>query len=237
MDVLIALGSSVAYFFSVAVTIARNPLIPPGEVYFDASSVIITLILVGQYSESVSKMKAQITARGLLDLIPRRIHRVMDSGQYEDIPVEDAVPGDILAVYPGEYIPCDGIVVAGESEVNESIITGEQRTLLKLPGSMVASGTVNLNGTLKIRIEAIGRGSSLDEINELITRASMGRTSFQRIADRFSSVFVPSIMAAALASSLFWILYLFVEGIHDLFIVPVLAFVSVVVIATSIKLN
>lgn len=231
MDVLIALGSSVAYFFSVAVTIARNPLIPPSEVYFDASSVIITLILVGQYSESVSKMKAQITARGLLDLIPRRVHRVMDNGQYEDIPVEDAVPGDFLAVYPGEYIPCDGIVVTGQSEVNESIVTGEQRTLLKVPGSMVASGTVNLNGTLKVRIKAIGRGSSLDEINELITRASMGRTSFQRIADRFSSVFVPSIMGAALASSLFWLFYLIISGIHDLFIVPVLAFVSVVVIA------
>ena len=231
MDVLIALGSSVAYFFSVTVTLIRNPLIPPGEVYFDASSVIITLIMVGQYSESLSKLKANITARSLLDLIPRKVHLVLGADQPKDIPVEDAVSGDVLAVYPGEYIPCDGVVIAGESEVDESLVTGEQRPLLKSSDSRVSSGTVNLNGTLKIRVEAIGKGSSLGEINDLIARASMGRTSLQRISDRFSSVFVPSIIAVALASSVFWAMYLIITGGHDLYIVPVLAFVSVVVIA------
>lgn len=231
MDILITLGSSVAYFFSFAVSIVRTPLIPPGEVYFDASSVIITLILVGQYSESLSKLKANVTARSLLDLIPGKVHVFREGSETEDVAAEKVKKGDVIVVYPGEYIPCDGRVVSGESEVEESIITGEQKPLLKQPGTEVSSGTVNLNGPLGISVDRIGKGSSLDEINELIKRASMGRTSFQRIVDTFSSVFVPAIIVIALASSLFWLFFIKVTGISGILIIPMLAFVSVVVIA------
>ena len=230
MDILITLGSTTAYVFSAFVSIVHISGTGPGEVYFDASSAIVTLILVGQYLESRSKMKSDMTARGLLDLLPDRIH-IVTGDEVNDRDFSDVRPGDTVRILPGERIPCDGTVLKGSTEVDESIISGEQKPTLKTAGDTVISGSLSLNGSIDVRVEAIGKGSSIDEINGLISRAGMGRTSYQRISDRFSSLFVPVIILSASVTAVSWYVFLSLVGYPSPILISVLAFVSVVVIA------
>ena len=231
MDILIAIGSSTAFAFSAAVSLLHISQIGPGEVYFDASSVIVTLILVGQYLESRSKLRADITARNLFNILPDIVHLVNSDGSVNDVRADSVTSGQIVRVYPGDRIPCDGTVVRGESEIDQSIMSGEQKPVMKIPGDKVISGAININGSLDISVSAVGKGSSIDEINRLIRKASTGRTRFQRISDRFSSIFVPSILLTATITGIFWYVFLILEGYHDPVLIAVLSFVSVVVIA------
>ena len=231
MDILIAIGSSTAFGFSVAVSLLHITLIGPGEVYFDASSAIITLILVGQYVESRSKLRANITARNLFKLLPDMVHSVRPDGSVSDVRTDSVKPGEIIRVYPGDRVPCDGVVTNGESEVDESIISGEQKPVLKIKGDRVISGAININGSIDVTVQAMGKGSTIDEINKLIRKASTGRTKFQRITDRFSSIFVPSIIVTASLTGIFWYVFLTLSGYHDPVLIAILSFVSVVVIA------
>ena len=231
MDILIAVGSSTAFGFSAAVSLVHIALIGPGEVYFDASSAIVTLILVGQYMESRSKLRANITARNLLGLLPDKVHSVGPDGSVSDINSDSIEIGQTVRVYPGDRIPCDGTVASGESEVDESIISGEQKPVMKIKGDRVISGSININGSIDVTVEAMGKGSSLDEINRLIRKAATGRTRFQRITDSFSSIFVPSILTTATITGIFWYVFLTLSGYHDPFLIALLSFVSVVVIA------
>lgn len=229
MDLLITIGTLTAFFFSVFVTFFPG-VIPHSNVYYDASVFIISLILTGSYIESITKRKANEAAEKLMSIIPETAH-IMKDGKIIDVKVSDIKPGERSVIKPGEVIPFDGTVVSGSADVDESMITGEQNPVLKEKGSPVTSGTKNLNGELVIDVLKTGRDTTVMQIHDLIVMASSGRTKVQKIADTFSSYFIPVVISAATASFLFWYFYLKYIGYPDFVEIAILAFVSVVVIA------
>jgi len=231
MDLLVALGTTTAFVFSLYVTLARPSFIPSGSVYFDASSFIITLILTGSYVETLTKARANSAARKLLSVIPSTVHLLKSDGTMEDVKTESIKRGDSVVVKPGENIPADGTILSGKSEVDESMITGEQIPVLKSTSDRVTSGTVNLNGALTVSVENAGSDSTVRKIYSLIQMAASGRTKVQKVADTFALWFVPVVLTVSIASSIFWYIYLIVSGNPLSSFVPVLVFVSVVVIA------
>jgi Cu2+-exporting ATPase/Cu+-exporting ATPase len=231
MDLLVSLGTLTAFVFSAYVTIARPSSIPPSEVYFDASSFIVTLILTGNFIENLTKVKANRAASKLIGTIPNNVHYISSLGDITDKKTDEIRPGDKILVKPGEVISVDGIIFEGKSEVDESMLTGEQEPILKFAGQVVASGTKNLNGVIRINVTRTGKDSTVSQIYELIQRAISGRVKVQRIADVFSSAFVPVVISSALVASLFWYFYLSSVGYPLALEIGILAFVSVVVIA------
>ncbi len=229
MDLLISLGTLTAFFFSLIVTVDPD-LFPVHYTYYDASVFIITLILTGSYIESLTKKKANSSATTLLSLLPDKVH-ILKNGKVVDSPIESMVPGDTIQVRPGENIPADGTVIDGSSEVDESMVTGEGDPVLKNSGSDVISGTVNLNGIITVSVKETGSNSTVNKIYSMIQMASMGRAKIQKISDIFSSYFVPIVLVAAGSSAIFWYFYLESVGDPLYFIISVLVFVSVVVIA------
>ncbi len=229
MDLLITIGTLTAFFFSLFVTIFPG-VIPHSNVYYDASVFIISLILTGSYIESITKRKANEAAEKLMSIIPETAH-IMKDGKIIDVKVSDIKPGEISVIKPGEVIPFDGTVISGSADVDESMITGEQNPVLKERGSPVTSGTKNLNGELVIDVLKTGHDTTVMQIHDLIVMASSGRTKVQKIADTFSSYFIPVVISAAAASFLFWYFYLKYIGYPDFVEIAILAFVSVVVIA------
>ncbi|MGP6207571.1 heavy metal translocating P-type ATPase [Cuniculiplasma sp. SKW3] len=230
MDLLVSLGTLTAFFFSLFLTIFPNS-IPSAGIYFDASSFIITLILTGNYIENLTKRKANRAAEKLLENLPSISHLVDDTGKIIDVPSDTLVPGQIIIVRTGETFPADGSVEDGLTEVDESMLTGEQTPVLKEKGNNVSSGTINLVGPVKIRVTNTGMNTTIRQIYDMIERASSGRAKVQRVADVFSYYFVPVVLASAIASSLFWYFYLGSMGYKDSIEIAVLAFVSVIVIA------
>jgi len=230
MDLLVALGTSTAFFFSAFITFF--PAVFPGSgIYFDAAVFIITLILTGGYIENLTKTRANSAAARLKQIIPETVHLISGNGNILESKLEEVRTGDTILCRPGDIIPVDGNVLDGTSEVDQSLITGEQIPVIKRKGDAVTSGTANLNGSLTIRVERVGSDSTLNQVYQLIQSAAMGRVKVQRIADIFSSVFIPIVIAAALASAIFWSIYLSVTGQPLVIEYAILAFVSVVVIA------
>ncbi len=230
MDLLVALGTSTAFFFSAFITIF--PAIFRGAgIYFDAAVFIITLILTGGYIENLTKARANSAAARLKQIIPETVHLISGDGTIIERKLEDVKQDDRILCRPGDIIPVDGHVLEGTSEVDQSLITGEQMPVVKTKGDAVTSGTANLNGTLEISVERVGSESTLNQVYQLIQSAAMGRVQVQRIADIFSSIFIPVVIAAALASAIFWSIYLSLTGQPMVVEYAVLAFVSVVVIA------
>jgi len=199
MDVLIALGSSAAYFFSLAVTLNRAP----GHVYFETAAVIITLIRLGKYLETRAKGNTSQAIRKLLGLRARTA-RLMRAGQELEVPVEDVQPGDIVIVRPGEKIPVDGVVVEGYSTVDESLLTGESLPVEKRPGDAVIGATLNKFGLLKFEATRVGKDTALAQIVRLVEEAQGSKAPIQKVADRVSAVFVPVVMLIALLAFLGW---------------------------------
>ena len=230
MDLLVSMGTLTAFLFSAFITIIPGA-IPSASVYFDASAFIITLILTGNFIENMTKARANKAARKLIEIIPNISHCIMDNGDIIDKPTDRLVPGDKILAKPGDIIPADGIVYNGKSEVDESMLTGEQDPVLKTAPNEVSSGTKNLNGTLMISVVRTGKNSTVSQIYDMIQRAASGRAKVQRIADAFSSVFVPVVIVAAFSSSLFWYFYLSSIGYTLPLEIAILVFVSVVVIA------
>jgi Cu2+-exporting ATPase/Cu+-exporting ATPase len=230
MDLLISMGTITAFIFSTFVTFVPSS-IPRSDVFFDASVFIITLILTGNFIENITKARANRAASKLLSLIPDSVHYVSDNGAVIEMKTDQIKQADKLVVRPGEIFPVDGIVLEGKSEADESMLTGEQAPVLKTAGAEVSSGTSNLNGILTVQVTRTGKNSTVSQIYELIQKAISGRAKVQRIADVFSSYFVPVVIAAALFSGLFWYFYLSGAGYSFPLEIAVLAFVSVVVIA------
>lgn len=230
MDLLVSLGTLTAFFFSVFVTFFPKA-IPSASVYFDASSFIITLILTGNYIENITKRKANRSAERLLENLPSIAHLLDKDGQIVDVPSDTLEQGQIINVRAGEVFPADGVVVEGTTEVDESMLTGEQTPILKEKEQIVTSGTKNLNGSVKIRVTKAGMNTTVRQIYDMIERASSGRAKVQRVADVFSYYFVPVVMLSAIISALFWYFYLGSIGYDDAIEISVLAFVSVIVIA------
>jgi len=200
MDVLVALGSSTAYFYSTALLF--TPVLG-SHVYFETSAMIITLIKFGKYLETVAKGRASSAIRKLMDLAPAVAH-LEKNGVEVDVPVGKLRPWDSVVVRPGEHIPVDGVVIYGESAVDESMMTGESIPVDKTESDTVYGATVNIHGRLKIRAEGVGSETALAQIIRLVNRAQGSKAPIQRVADRVSAVFVPVIIGIALVTFAVW---------------------------------
>ncbi|MGI0047269.1 MAG: heavy metal translocating P-type ATPase [Nitrosotalea sp.] len=230
MDVLIAMGTSAAWLYSSLITFVPG-LFPFNEVYFDTSTIIIILIMIGRLLEQKTKAKASKAVRKLLDIQPRMAH-VYKDGQEIEIPVEQVQLDNMLIVRPGEKIPVDGIVIEGRSSVDQSAITGESIPVSKDVGDEVIGATINKSGMLKIKATKVGQDTLLSQIIKLVEEAKSSRVPLQRLADRISSYFVPAVTIIAVVSALAWF---FLGGIGLTF--SLLAFVSVIIIACPCALG
>ncbi|KQM11574.1 hypothetical protein AOA80_07610 [Methanomassiliicoccales archaeon RumEn M1] len=238
MDTLIAIGSSAAYIYSVAVTFLPDVLHLSHHTYFDTSAMIISLILFGKYLEAKAKGRTSEAIRKLVDL-QARTARVVRDGVEVEVPVEDVAVGDTFIVRPGEKIATDGMVLEGESAVDESMLTGESVPVDKAPGATVIGGSINRNGALKVRAEKVGKDTALSQIIRLVEDAQASKAPIQRYADSVSAWFVPAVIAIAVAAFAVWYLYLFdalgVDG--DRFIFSLIIFISVLVISCPCALG
>jgi Cu+-exporting ATPase len=205
MDVLVAMGTLAAYVYSAVATFAGGPT------YFDVSAVIITLILLGRFFEARAKGRTSAAIRALMGLRPKTARLLRDGlgetgvPEEADVPVEQLRVGDRILVRPGERIAADGGVEAGESAVDESMLTGESLPVDKRPGEPVIGGTVNTTGTLTIRATKVGAETALAQIIRLVEQAQGGKAPIQRLADRISAVFVPIVIGIAALTFVAWL--------------------------------
>ena len=203
MDVLVAMGSSVAYFYSLIVMLE----ILPGHIYFETAAVIITLIRVGKFLEARAKGHTSDAIKKLMGLRAKTA-RVIRDGQEVEIPLEDVVTGDILLVKPGEKIPVDGVVVDGNSSVDESMLTGESLPVEKKIGEPVIGATLNKMGLLKVEATKVGKETALAQIIKLVEDAQGSKAPIQQLADQVSAKFVPAVLViAALTFSVWYFLF------------------------------
>jgi Cu+-exporting ATPase len=210
---LIGLGTAAAFGYSVFAVLFPGVL-PHGmlhngapAVYFEAAAVIVTLALLGQVLELRARNATSGAIRALLGLAPKTARRLRGDGREEDVPLGDVQPGDRLRVRPGERVPVDGVVLDGQSAVDESMITGEPMPLEKVPGSRVTGGTVNATGGFVMRAERVGADTLLAQIVRMVAEAQRSRAPIQRLADVVASWFVPAVVLVALLTSLVWALY------------------------------
>ncbi|MDA8392120.1 MAG: HAD-IC family P-type ATPase [Actinomycetota bacterium] len=208
MDTLVSLGSSVAFFYSSATTVWS----PGAPTYYDVAGVIVTLISVGKYLEVLSRGRAGEAIEELALLAPRQAHLLARAGAPassggEPVDVSPATlrPGDVVLARPGEPFPADGVVTAGSSTVDESMMTGESFPVPKASGDGVTGGTVNGSGPLQVRVARTGAESTLAQIMALVERAQLEKSNAQRLADRVSSVFVPVILAISAVTFAGWL--------------------------------
>jgi len=199
MDVLVALGSSVAYFYSIIVTLG----LAPGHAYFETSASIITLIATGKLLEVRAKGRTSEAIRQLMGLRPKTARVVRDSEEI-DVPIDTVEVGEMVIVRPGEKIPVDGLIVEGHSAVDESMITGESLPVDKAPGDKAIGATINRQGLLKLEATAVGRETALAQIIRLVEEAQASKAPIQRLADKVAAIFVPAVAATALVTFLIW---------------------------------
>ncbi|MEX1020404.1 MAG: heavy metal translocating P-type ATPase [Litorilinea sp.] len=207
MDVLVAMGTTVAYVYSVAVLIALtlNVHTLGHHVYFETAAVIITLIVLGKLLEARAKGRTSEAIKKLMGLAPKTA-RVIRNGDEVDIPISQVVVGDVVLVRPGEKIPVDGTVVEGRSAVDESMLTGESLPVGKEPGAAVIGATMNKQGLLKFEATKVGRETALAQIIRLVEQAQGSRAPIQRTVDLVSAYFVPAVIALALLAFGVWML-------------------------------
>jgi Cu+-exporting ATPase len=203
MDVLIAVGTSAAYFYSAIYVIFPREL-PYGGWYFDTSAVIIVLILIGKLLEEYVREKASDSVRKLLALQPPTARRLRADGAEEEIPLQQVAVDDRLLVKPGEKIPTDGTVIDGHSSVDEKMVTGESIPVEKGVGSPVIGATINGTGSLKIRTTRVGSETTLSKIVKVVDEAQASKGPIERLANKVSTYFVPVVIAIALASYGYW---------------------------------
>ncbi len=239
MFTLIAMGTGVAWLYSVVATLAPQ-LFPPAfrdmhgavSVYFEAAAVITVLVLLGQVLELRARERTSGAIRALLGLAPKTARRVTAHGD-EDIAVDAIAVGDLLRVRPGERLPVDGVVTEGRSLVDESMITGESMPVSKAEGANVIGGTVNQGGGLVVRADKIGRDTMLARIVDMVARAQRSRAPIQRAADRVAGWFVPAVIAAALIALMAWVMF----GPEPRFTFGLVAAVTVLIIACPCALG
>jgi Cu+-exporting ATPase len=214
MFTLIALGTGVAYVYSLVAALAPG-MFPPSfrtpeggvPVYFEPAAVIVTLVLLGQVLELRARTQTGSAIRALLDLAPARARLVREDGSEADIPLEEVQPGNRLRVRPGEKVPVDGVVLEGKSAVDESMITGEPVPAEKATGDKVTGATVNATGTFVMRAERVGSDTLLAQIVQMVAEAQRSRAPIQALADTVSGWFVPGVIIAALLTFAAWSLF------------------------------
>jgi Cu+-exporting ATPase len=227
MNTLVMLGSSAAWLYSIIALVAPG-LFPVGtaHVYFEASSTIITLILLGKYLEAKSRGRASQAIQKLLTLTPRTATVVRD-GVEREVPVADVELGDLVRVRPGERLPVDGVVAEGQSFVDESMLTGEPVPVEKVIGVEVLGGTVNRTGAFTLRATRVGKSTVLAQIIHMVEQAQTGKPPIQQLADKIAAVFVPVVLVLAVVTVVVWL----VVGPQPALSYALVAGVSVLVIA------
>ena len=227
MDTLVAVGTSAAYFYSVLVT-----LIPTfgNYAYFDTSAVLITFITLGEWLEAVTKGKASEAIKKLIGLQPKTA-TIIRNGNEIEIPISDVKIGDIVKVKPGQKIPVDGLVLEGSSSVDESMITGESIPVEKKKGDKVIGATINKHGSFKFKATKIGKDMVINQIIKLVEEAQGSKAPIQRLADKVSSYFVPTVIVIAIFSFFFW----YISG--QTFIFSLSIFIAVLIIACPCALG
>ncbi|GIW32620.1 MAG: ATPase [Meiothermus sp.] len=211
MNSLVMIGTGAAFWYSTAVTVLMS--LAPGllpeqarHVYFEAAGVVITLILLGKYLEALAKGRTSEAMQRLLSL-QAKTARVVEGSTEREIPVDEVLPGDLIAVRPGEKIPVDGVVVSGQSYVDESMITGEPIPVLKSEGAKVIGGTLNQNGAFTFQATAVGADTVLAQIIKLVETAQGSKPAIQNLADRVVAVFTPIVLGIALLTAGVWLLF------------------------------
>ncbi|WP_249217059.1 heavy metal translocating P-type ATPase [Nocardioides palaemonis] len=212
MFTLIAMGTGVAWLFSVVATVAPG-IFPAAfredgavDVYFEAAAVITTLVLLGQVLELRAREATSGAIKALLDLSPKTARRLRDDGTEEEVTLDQVQLGDLLRVRPGEKVPVDGVVEDGKSAVDESLITGESMPVTKEPGDNAIGGTLNSTGALLVRASAVGRDTMLARIVQMVAEAQRSRAPIQRTVDKVSAVFVPAVIGIAVLAFIIWAL-------------------------------
>ena len=207
MDVLVAMGSSVAYFYSIAVLIALTlgSMALGHHVYFETSAMIITLIVLGKLMEARAKGRTSEAIKKLIGL-QAKTARVVRSGEELDIPIAEVIQGDLVIVRPGEKVPVDGVVVNGRSTLDESMITGESLPVEKTVGDAVIGATINKQGLLKFEATKVGKQTALAQIIKLVEQAQGSKAPIQRVVDQVAAYFVPFVIGAAVLTFVVWYL-------------------------------
>ena len=198
MDVLVALGTSVAYFYSAVLTVLGH-----AETYFDSSATVVTLIFMGKLLESRAKAKSSSAIESLAKLGAKVAHVIRD-GNEQDVPVEELRIGDVVRVRPGEKVPSDGTILDGSSTIDESFLTGESMPVAKEPGDTVVGASVNQSGVFKMEITRVGADTALAQVIRLVDQAQGSKAPVQRLADKISGIFVPIVLGVAFFTLLVW---------------------------------
>ena len=197
MDVLVALGTSAAFFYSLYQLLAFGN---EAHLYFEASAVIITLVMLGKHLEARAKRGTAAAIQELLNLQPNTALVRLPDGSVEERPCRELAIGDVVACRPGDRIPTDGEIVRGEADVDESLITGESNPVAKGPGDAVTAGAINVDGFIDIETRAVGEDSTLAKMIHLVENAQVGKPAVQRLVDRVSAVFVPAVIGIAIVT-------------------------------------
>ena len=228
MDTLVALGTGISFFFSLAELIwDRHP-----QVYFETAATIVTLILLGRWLEARAKRRASDTIQSLIALSPKTARLVPENGGEVDVPLDSLNPGDLLRVRPGEKLAADGIVTDGASAVDEALLTGESLPVEKAPGDKVIGGTLNGSGTLVYRVTASGDQTMLASMVRLVEEAQGSKAPVQKLADTISAFFVPAVLGVALLTFLVWYF-----ALHAALVAALTPAVAVLVIACPCALG
>ncbi|MEC1455669.1 heavy metal translocating P-type ATPase [Bacillus haynesii] len=206
MDVLVALGTSAAYFYSLYLSVeSLGTNRDPGGLYYETSAILLTLIILGKLFEAKAKGRSSEAIKKLMGL-QAKTATIVRNGEEMTVPIEDVLAGDIMYVKPGEKVPSDGEIVEGRSALDESMITGESIPVDKTVGDPVIGATINKNGFLKVRAEKVGKDTALAQIIKVVEEAQGSKAPIQRLADRISGVFVPIVVAIAVITFFVWYL-------------------------------
>jgi Cu+-exporting ATPase len=240
MFTLIAMGTGVAWLYSLVATLAPA-IFPPAfrgpegavDVYFEAAAVITVLVLLGQVLELRARERTSGAIRALLDLAPKTARRVRNDGIEEEVALDSVTVGDRMRVRPGEKVPVDGEVIEGRSSFDESMVTGESMPVTKEPGAKLIAGTLNKSGSVVMRAEKVGRDTLLAQIVQMVANAQRSRAPIQRLADRVSAWFVPTVIAIALLAFAAWSTF----GPEPRFAFGLVAAVAVLIIACPCALG
>ncbi len=239
MFTLIAMGTGVAWLYSIVATLAPN-IFPDTfqqdgsvAVYFEAAAVITALVLLGQVLELKAREQTGGAIRALLDLAPKTARRIDENGNEEDVPLDQIKVGDLLRVRPGEKVPLDGVVVEGKSAVDESMVTGESMPVMKQAESKVIGATINQTGSFVMKAERIGKDTMLSQIVHMVSEAQRSRAPIQRLADIVAGWFVPAVIVCAVLAFIIWMIY----GPSPAFSYGLIAAVSVLIIACPCALG
>jgi len=239
MFTLIAMGTGIAYLYSIVATFVPD-VFPAAfrdhsgavATYFEAAAVITVLVLLGQVLELRARERTSGAIRALIDLAPKTARRVRD-GAEDEIPLDDVAAGDILRVRPGDKIPVDGVVTEGRSPVDESMVTGEAMPVMKAADAKVIAGTLNTTGSFLMRAERVGRDTMLAQIVQMVATAQRSRAPIQRLADQVASWFVPAVILAAILAFAAWATF----GPEPRFAYALVAAVTVLIIACPCALG